>query len=33
MEISSLAILKLKEFSEDFDAPYVRVGRISSGGG
>lgn len=33
MEISSLAIQKLKEFAEDFDASYVRVGQITSGGG
>lgn len=33
MEITPLAIRKLKEFAEDFDAPYPRVGQIASGGG
>ena len=33
MEITPIAIQKLQEFAEDFDAPYPRVGPIASGGG
>lgn len=33
MEITPLAIEKIKEFIEDFDAPYPRIGQITSGGG
>lgn len=33
MDITPEAKEKLKGFIEDFDVPYVRVGRISSGGG
>lgn len=33
MEITPIAIEKLKEFAEDFDAPYPRVGQMTTGGG
>ena len=33
MEITPTAIQKLREFAEDFDAPYPRVGQIITGGG
>jgi len=33
MEITPLAIQKLKEFAEDFDAPYAKVGQLTTGGG
>lgn len=31
--VSPLALCKLREFIEDFDAPYARVGQITTGGG
>lgn len=31
MQITSAAVEKLKEFMEDFDAPYPRVGMITGG--
>ena len=33
MEITPTAIQKLKEFAEDFDAPYPRVEQLTTGGG
>lgn len=33
MKITPLAIRKLKEFAKDFDAPYPRVGQLTTGGG
>lgn len=32
MEITPAAIEKLKEFAEDFDAPYPRVEQVTTGG-
>lgn len=32
MKITPIAILKLKEFAEDFDAPYPRVEQLTTGG-
>jgi hypothetical protein len=33
MEITFEAVAQLKNFMEDFDMPYVRVGQITTGGG
>lgn len=33
VEITPVAIQKLREFAEEFDAPFPRVGQIAAGGG